>query len=87
MKTRILSMLSTLALALALNGCYMNPPPQDGRSAPAEEQPAGEVGQPGGEIEQPQGEGGEEGEVPPPAPGTEGGEEQQNVPVDPGPSW
>ncbi len=80
MKTRILSMLSTLALALALNGCYMNPPPQDGRSAPAEEQPAGEV-------EQPAGEGGEEGEVPPPAPGTEGGEDQQNVPVDPGPTW
>lgn len=80
MKTLILSIISTLALSLSLTGCYMNPPPQDGRSAPVEEQP-------GGEFEQPQGEGGEEGEVPPPAPGTEGGEDNQTVPVDPGPTW
>ena len=83
MKTPTLSILSILALSasLSLTGCYMNPPPQDGRSAPVEEQPAG------GEVEQPQGEGGEEGEVPPPAPGTEGGEDNQTVPVDPGPTW
>jgi len=80
MKT--LKLLSTLALTIAFTGCYMNPPPQSGRDAPPEEQPAGE-------IDQPAGEGGEEGEVPPPAPGSEDsyGEGEQPVQVDPGPTW
>ncbi|MBU1242038.1 hypothetical protein KKD52_16245 [Myxococcota bacterium] len=84
MKTRIQLMIGAASLSMALTGCYMNPPPSDGRGAPAEQPPAGEYEQPG---EQPA----EETEVPPPAPGAEGGEYEgggeQPAPVDPGPSW
>lgn len=68
----------------ALTGCYVNEPPQDARSAyPPQQQEtydegfAGENGAPGEE--------GEEGDVPPPAPGSSDAE--TDGPVHPGPSW
>jgi len=87
MTKRTFATLICAALSLVLaTGCYVqNAQPTTGRDAPVEET--------GAENGQPQeGEpGGEEGEVPPPAPGTEGGEgggyEEGNVPVDPGPTW
>ncbi len=85
MTKRTFATLTTAALSLVLaTGCYVqNPQSTAGRDAPVEEA--------GPEAGQPQeGEPGtEEGEVPPPAPGTEGGDgyEEGNVPVDPGPTW
>lgn len=84
MKTTILPLIFTAALPLLLGtGCYVhNNPPNTGRNAPIEEQAEGEEAQAGQ---------GEEGEVPPPAPGAEGdyedGPEEGHVPVDPGPTW
>jgi len=82
MKTFLLPLLLTAALAVSLGaGCYVhNNPPHTGRHAPPEE--PGDEAHPGG---------GEDGEVPPPAPGAEEGYDDGygdgHAPVDPGPTW